>query len=110
MKINKLGNMVRGWIVGKFSPSLYYKDYEIGFKYYNKGDYEKCHKHLLSEEVTIVLFGNIEMNGQQYSEGDIIIQEKNEYTDFLCLSERAITAVYRPDGSFPNDKISKENE
>jgi hypothetical protein len=110
MKINHLSNMVRGWIVGKFSPSLYYKDYEIGFKYYKKGDYEKSHAHLLSDEVTIVLFGNVEMNGKQYSEGDIIIQEKGEFTDFLCISDKAITAVYRPDGSFTSDKIFNDTE
>lgn len=110
MKIHRLNDMVRGWIVGKFSPNLYNKDYEIGFKYYNRGDFENFHKHLLSDEVTIVLFGQVEMNGQQYSEGDIIIQEKGEYTNFICLSDRAITAVYRPDGSFPNDKFLKEDE
>lgn len=110
MKIHRLNDMVRGWIVGKFSPNLYTKDYEIGFKYYNKGDFEKSHKHILSDEVTIVLFGQVEMNGQQYVEGDIVIQEKGEYTNFICLSDKAITAVYRPDGSFPNDKSFKEDE
>lgn len=99
--------MTRGWMVGQFSPSLYNKDYEIGFKYYKYGDYEQSHKHLLSEEVTIILLGEVEMNGTKYSEGDILIQEKGEYTDFRCLSERVITGVYRPDGSFPNDKYFK---
>ena len=108
MKILKLSNFIRGWIVGKFSPSLYDKSYEIGFKYYQSGDYEKAHKHLLSDEVTIILFGEVEMNGKKYSEGDIVVQEKNEFTDFKCLSERAITAIYRPDGSFPNDKVFME--
>lgn len=107
MRIHKLKDMVRGWIVGKFNPNLYLKDYEIGFKYYNKGDYENSHKHLLSEEVTIILFGEVEMNGVKYSEGDIVIQDKGEFTDFLCLSDRAIISVYRPDGSFSNDKFFK---
>lgn len=104
MRLNNINNMLRGWIVGNFNPSLYNKDYEIGFKYYKKGDYEAAHKHLLSEEVTIILFGEVKMNNITYYEGDIIIQEKNELTDFLCVSDRAITAIYRPDGSYPNDK------
>lgn len=108
MQAHKLSDMTRGWIVGNFSPTLYQKDYEIGFKYYKVGDYEKSHKHLLSQEVTVVLLGEVEMNGVKYCQGDIIVQEKGEYTDFLCLSEQAITAVYRPDGSFPNDKHFKE--
>lgn len=97
--------MSRGWIVGNFDPSLYKKDYEIGFKYYKLGDYEKSHRHDLSEEVTIILLGKVKMNGIVYEEGDIIIQEKSEYTDFECISDTAITAVYRPDGSFTNDKF-----
>lgn len=108
MKKEQLKNMVRGWMVGKFSPALYEKDYEIGFKYYSLGDYEKSHKHELSEEITVILLGIVEMNGEQYTEGDIVIQEKGEYTDFKCLSDRAITAIYRPDGSFPNDKYFKD--
>lgn len=108
MRTHKLSEMNRGWIVGKFSPSLFHKDYELGFKYYKAGDYEASHMHLLSEEVTIVLYGEVEMNGIIYKEGDIIIQEKGEYTDFKCISERAITAAYRPDGSFPTDKYFRE--
>lgn len=109
MRKLKLNDFNRGWIVGKFDGNpLYQKDYEIGFKYYNKGDCERSHKHDLSDEVTIILFGSVEMNGVTYSDGDIIIQEKGEYTDFKCLSDRAITAVYRPDGSFPNDKTFKQ--
>ena len=100
--------MSRGWIVGNFNPSLYKKDYEIGFKYYKLGDCEKAHKHDLSEEVTSVLFGKIKMNGISYEEGDIIVQEKSEYTDFECISDIAITAVYRPDGSFMHDKHYKD--
>lgn len=106
MRISKLSNFTRGWVVGAFEPSLFFRDdCELGFKYYKRGDSEPAHKHLLSEEVTIVLLGEIMMNNQKYQEGDIVIQEKDEYTDFVCLSERAITAVFRPDGSFPNDKV-----
>ena len=110
MRNSSLLNFTRGWLVGQFKPSLYSKDYEIGFKYYVQGDSEKSHQHLLSEEVTIVLFGEVRMNGQIYSEGDIVIQEKGEFSDFECLSDRAILGVYRPDGSFPNDKHYKEVE
>lgn len=100
--------MNRGWIAGKFAGALFDKDYELAYKYYSKDEYERSHKHDLSEEVTIVLFGEVEMNGVKYTEGDILVLEKGEYSDFRCLSDRAITAVYRPDGSFPNDKTFKE--
>jgi hypothetical protein len=107
MKKLNLSDFERGWIVGKFSPNLYQKDYEIGLKYYNENDYEKSHAHLLSDEVTIIINGSVKMNDDVYTKGDIIVQERGEYTDFLCLKNNTITLVYRPDGSFPNDKIFK---
>lgn len=108
MKTDKLDNYTRGWLVGNYTPSLYNKNYELGFKYYNKGDYEKSHNHLLSDEVTVILFGEVEMNNVSYIKGDIVVQEKGEFTDFRCISDMAIVGVYRPDGSFPNDKYYKD--
>lgn len=107
MKTDNLNNYIRGWIVGSFTKSLYSKDYEIGIKEYKSGNKERSHAHFLSEEVTVVLSGKVKMNGAEYSSGEIIIQEKGEYTDFECL-EDCITLIYRPDGSFPNDKFFKE--
>lgn len=108
MKLLHLKDTIRGWMVGKFADPMFEKDYELGFKYYQAGDYEKSHAHFMSDEVTIILLGEVEMNGVKYSEGDIVVQEKGEYTDFKVLSERVITGIYRPDGSFPNDKTFKE--
>lgn len=104
MKKFNLNDFTRGWIVGTFSPNLFHKDYEIGFGYYKIGDKEAKHYHSLSREMTVILLGKVKMNDVEYEEGDIVIQEINEATDFECLSDTAITAVYRPDGSFPNDK------
>jgi hypothetical protein len=107
MLLKNLDTFTRGWIVGKFSNNLFEKDYELGFKYYKKGDCETSHAHLLSEEVTIILLGDVKMNDNIYSKGDIVIQEKGEFTNFEALSDLVITAIYRPDGSYPNDKIFK---
>ncbi|QBL12339.1 hypothetical protein [Campylobacter helveticus] len=39
MQIFKLENMIRGWFVGNFEPSvLKSKDVEVGVKEYQKGD------------------------------------------------------------------------
>jgi len=105
MKLDTLDKYTRGWIVGNFSPSIIKTDnYEIGIKYYTKDDYEKSHKHLKSSEITIVVFGHVQVNKKDYYEKDIIIQEIGDSADFKCMSDRAIVTVLRPDGSFPNDK------
>lgn len=110
MKIYKLKDFTRGWLVGSFKGALYkVPDHEMAIKYYNQNDYERSHCHKLADELTIVIFGEVAMNGVKYVEGDLIVQEPGEYTDFHCLSERAITAVYR-NGSYPNDKYFKEDE
>lgn len=106
MKENNINNYTRGWIVGSFAPSLCKTDtHELGIKYYKLGDKEAAHKHNLSDEITIIAYGVVKINGKEYKEGDIIVQEKGDSADFEVLSEKAITVVYRPDGSFPNDKI-----
>jgi hypothetical protein len=110
MQKYSLNDCLRGWICGKFANAMFDKDYEIAYKYYKKGDYEKKHKHMLSDEITIVLFGTVKMNGIEYHEKDIVVQEKGEATDFECISDMAITSAYRPDGSFPNDKYFVEED
>ena len=109
MKLHNLQNFTRGWVVGNFENNLYKKDYELGFKYYKAGDYEKAHYHLMSDEITIILSGVVEINNVRYGQGMIITQEKGEASDFRCI-EDAITAVYRSDASVPNDKYFKKEE
>ena len=42
MKEAKLNDMVRGWFVGNFTPTLYKtNDCEVAYKTYNKGDKEQ---------------------------------------------------------------------
>lgn len=89
MKVTKLDSLKGGWFVGNFEPSLYKtNDVEVAVKHYKAGDYEDWHYHKVATEITIIISGEVEMNGQIYKEGDIITIEPNEGTDF-----RAITAA-----------------
>ena len=105
MKVDNLSNYKRGWIVGSFFPNLYNRnDCEVGIKYYKFGDSEPAHTHKLSDECSVIALGTVEINGELHEEGSIVIQHKGDVADFKCISERAIVVVFRPDGSFPNDK------
>jgi hypothetical protein len=89
MEVFDIQDMVRGWFVGNFDPSvLKTEDVEVALQSYNAGDYEERHFHKISTEVTMITSGVVEMNGVRYSEGSIIVIKPNESTDF-----RAITAV-----------------
>lgn len=102
MKLNLI-NMIKGWFVGDFIPTAYAtKECEVGIKKYKQGDYEPSHHHKLATEITVIISGDVEMNGVKYSSNDIIIIRPGESTDFKCLTD-VVTCVFK-NGSFPGDK------
>jgi quercetin dioxygenase-like cupin family protein len=103
MRVEKLSNMTRGWFVGDFSPTLVpTQAAEVAVKEYKAGDYEAWHFHKIATEITVILSGTVEMNGTQYTAGDMIVIEPNEGTDFRALTD-AMNVVVKLPGA-PNDK------
>jgi quercetin dioxygenase-like cupin family protein len=97
MKVNKLSEMFRGWVVGNFEPSLFKTDdVEVAVKKYIAGDKEEKHYHKIATEITIVTSGMVLMNGVVYNEGDIITIEPGEATDFEALSDSKTTVIKIP--------------
>jgi len=104
MKSDKLENMIKGWFVGDFEPSIIKtNDVEVAIKTYNKGDSEKRHYHKIAKEITVVVNGRIKMNNKEYKKGDIIIVEPNESTDFEALEDNTQNVVVKYPGA-KNDK------
>jgi hypothetical protein len=88
MKTAKLEDMIKGWFIGNFDPSLIKtNDVEVGVKEYSAGDYEEFHHHRIATEVTVIVEGKVKMNGVEYQEGDIILIEPFEGTDFEALTK-----------------------
>ena len=106
MKINNLQNMVKGWFIGNFEPSLLKtNDCEVAVKEYKKGDYEGKHYHKIATEFTVIISGRVKMNGIEYKEGDIIVMEPNEITDFECLEDGTKNVVVKIPGTNNNKYI-----
>lgn len=104
MKTNNLKNMIKGWFIGNFEPSLLKtNDCEVAVKEYKKGDYEAKHYHKIATEFTIIINGRVKMNGIEYKAGDIIVMEPNEATDFECLEDGTKNVVVKIPGA-NNDK------
>lgn len=104
MKINKLENMVKGWFIGNFEPTLLKtNDFEIAIKKYKAGDYEEKHHHKIAVEYTVILNGEVEMSGKKYRDGDIITILPSESTDFKALTDVITVVVKTPSTS--NDKF-----
>ena len=95
MKTAKLDEMVRGWFVGDFEPTVFATDQaEAGVKSYRAGEREAAHYHKVATEITVIVSGEVEMNGVRYATGDIICIEPGEATDFLAITD-AQTAVIK---------------
>ena len=107
MKTAKLEEMVKGWFVGNFEPTLLKtNDVEVAVKEYKKGDYEEKHYHKIATEITVIVSGRVRMNGVEYKKGDIIVIEPNEATDFEALEDTVNTVVKFPGTN--NDKYIGE--
>ena len=97
MKKVDLKDFIKGWFVGNFNPSLIKtNDVEVAVKKYKAGDNEASHYHKIATEITVIVSGEVEMNGIKYSADDIIVIEPNDRTDFKCLTDVVTVVVKYP--------------
>ncbi len=97
MKVHQLNEMTKGWFIGNFEPSLHKtSDVEVAVKQFSAGDYEFAHYHKIATEYTVVLFGDIEMNGSRFTAGNIIEVPPNYTTDFRALTDVTTVVVKIP--------------
>lgn len=109
MKSAKLADMVKGWFVGNFEPTLYRtNDVEVAIKEYKAGEYEAAHYHKIATEITVVQSGRVKMFGQIFNGGEIIVVEPNEATDFEAFEDTVTIVVKIPGAN--NDKYLVEEE
>lgn len=107
MKVSKLDDMIKGWFVGNFNPTLLKtNDVEVAVKEYKKGSREERHYHKVATEITVIVSGQVRMNSIEYAKGDIIVIEPNESTDFEALEDTITTVVKYPGAN--NDKYLGE--
>jgi hypothetical protein len=106
MKKHSLNDMSKGWFVGNFLPSVIStQEVEIAVKEYPANFSEDWHYHKIATEITVIVSGEVQMNGQRFEKGDIIVIEPGEGTDFMALTETVTTVVKIPGAS--NDKYLK---
>jgi hypothetical protein len=105
MRHAALSDMVKGWFIGDFEPSvLRNRDCEVAVKTYNAGDCEALHHHRIATEVTVVVSGTVEMLGRRWEAGDIIVLEPGEATGFRACTPAVCVVVKTP--SVAGDKFT----
>jgi quercetin dioxygenase-like cupin family protein len=103
MEHHRLEQMIKGWFVGNFEPTVYRtNDVEVGVKTYPAGASEERHHHKVATEVTVVLSGRVRMNGIEYGSGAILVIPPGESTDFEALDATTTVVVKLPGAN--NDK------
>ena len=103
MKSAKLDDMIRGWFVGNFEPTLYRtNDVEVAVKKYIAGEFEEAHYHKIATEITVVQSGKIKMADKVWEVGDIIVLEPGDISSFEALTEATLVVVKLPGAN--NDK------
>ncbi len=97
MKHRKLEQMIKGWFIGSFEPSVLQTDVcEVAVKKYQAGEYEGRHYHKIATEVTLVVSGKVQMIDKEWSSGDIIVLEPGEVTDFKSITNSINVVVKIP--------------
>ena len=95
MKIANLREMLKGWFIGPFEPSLLKTNqFECAVKRYKAGDREPRHVHMIATEFTVIAEGVVRMNGTIFGRDSIIEMPPGRASDFEVL-EDAITFVVK---------------
>ncbi len=97
MQFAHLSEMVKGWFVGDFSPTLHKtSEVEVAIKHYRSGEIEEWHVHRIATEITAVVSGRVRMGGRELGPGAMIRLEPGEGTDFVALEDSVTVAVKLP--------------
>src|SRR5258708_40188768 len=97
MKHARLDDMVKGWFVGAFAPTVLFSDaVEVAVKHYKAGDVEAAHYHAVATELTLIVEGTVRMCGSEFGPGDIVVLEPGEITEFEALTHAINVVVKTP--------------
>lgn len=97
MKHDRLENMTGGWFVGGFEPTVHStRAAEVAVKTYRAGTKEALHHHKVATEITLVLNGRVRMAGREWADGDIVVLEPFEATDFEAITDATCVVVKTP--------------
>lgn len=105
MIIDRIENMVGGWFIGDFEPSvLKTKEFEVSYKIHPKNQIWDTHYHEKITEINLLISGKMILQGKQLTDGDIFIIPPYEVADPIFLEDCQIVCVKVP--GIKKDKIT----
>jgi hypothetical protein len=104
MRFDKLSNYKNGWLVGDFQPSIFEsKDNDIGILQVKKNSLGDSHFHKNHIEYNIIVAGEVEINGNILTVGDIFIYEPFDKSELLFHENTTLVVIKNP--ATKNDKF-----
>lgn len=108
MKSAKIEDFMKGWFIGNFEPSLYKTNVcEVAIKHYEKGCKEQKHFHKIATEYTVIVSGKVQMFGEIFEAGEIVVAEPGDITGFEALEETTNVVIKLPGAN--DDKYNVED-
>lgn len=97
MLTGKLDNMVRGWCIGNFEPSILKTDkFEVGVLLHPKGEKWPAHYHKIATEYNILLKGRMKVCDTELTSGDWFVIEPMEIADPIFYEDCQILCIKTP--------------
>ena len=107
MKVSKLSDYTRGWIIGDFEPSiLRTKTLKLPYSLIQKGKSGCRIKNYIiikKVEYNILVSGKMMMQDQELNAGDVFVLDRYEVADPVFLEDCKVVCVKTP--SIPSDKF-----
>ena len=97
MKVTKGQVWTGGWFIGNFEPSAHKTDaFEVCLKKHCKGETWPVHYHKIATEINYLLKGEMTVQGQKLSAGDVFVLEPLEVADPIFLEDCELIVVKTP--------------
>jgi quercetin dioxygenase-like cupin family protein len=107
MKLDHINNMIGGWFIGDFEPSvLKTTDFEVCYKFHPKGEKWPIHYHKVATEINYLIRGSMTIGDVVLKAGDIFTILPFEIADPVFLEDCELIVVKTP--SIKDDKFSIE--
>lgn len=103
MEVKRIEDMVGGWFVGDFEPSVFKtKDFEVGYKIHKQGEEWPVHYHKVAKEITYLVKGKMIIGDKLLTSGDVFTIFPYEIANPYFLEDCEVIVIKTP--SVPGDK------
>tara|TARA_R110002020_G_scaffold182598_1_gene378230 strand:+ start:10472 stop:10798 length:327 start_codon:yes stop_codon:yes gene_type:complete len=97
MKVLKIEDMIGGWFVGDFEPSIFKtSQFEAGYKLHKKGESWPVHYHKEADEITFLLKGEMNIQGKTLKSGDVFLLSRYEVADPVFVTNCEVFVIKTP--------------